>query len=356
MTNKQKREYLKKIVSLKIKPDVNKNILSSAENIELFKQFPERLFKYRNFDAYTEDMIINNYIYLCPAQNLDDQFECSTNFNLDEIINDDKIYIDSCIDNIIAIISDFPSEISKKEMKMLAKKCFDNQGNINLGSVNLDLSKTPYNMKQSEVEDLIKTFIALCVGGLKSEMAKKSFEEGIKNVYKAKETTGIGSLAEINNSQVMWCMYSNNYEGYCIEYDFTSDINCMINTYPVLYENKVKTNFIYIFVGLILEHFILTLSKGAIDEKNNTLNLVKLYVTKYQEWAFQKEWRVVGEAGQKFKVPAIKSIYLGKKCSLENQNKILNYAKQFNFKVFKQKDNYTNLSIDFDELYLDEDH
>ncbi len=42
---------------------------------------PQFLYKYRPFDEHTYDMLSNNYIYLCPAEKLDDPSECKVDFS-----------------------------------------------------------------------------------------------------------------------------------------------------------------------------------------------------------------------------------------------------------------------------------
>ena len=36
-----------------------------------------------------------------------------------------------------------------------------------------------------------------------------------------------------------------------------------------------------------------------------------MFLTKDEKWQYQKEWRIIGDAGQKLEAPPIKAIYLG---------------------------------------------
>lgn len=81
MTNEEKREYLSlrlvyQSTSFKCELEKMKNCIS---------KIPKQLYKYRKFDNYAFDMIENEYVYLSPADLLDDPFDCLIKNNLDEI-------------------------------------------------------------------------------------------------------------------------------------------------------------------------------------------------------------------------------------------------------------------------------
>ena len=63
---------------------------------------PKFLYKYRPFDKYSFDMLEKEYLYLCPASDLDDETECDTSINLTDIYeletNNLKRY---CLEKII---------------------------------------------------------------------------------------------------------------------------------------------------------------------------------------------------------------------------------------------------------------
>ena len=48
-------------------------------------KIPKKLFEFRNFDEFTFDMLENHYVYLAPAEKLDDPFDCLTNVNLERV-------------------------------------------------------------------------------------------------------------------------------------------------------------------------------------------------------------------------------------------------------------------------------
>ena len=52
--------------------------------------FPKTLYKYMSFKDYTVEMIRDNYLYLSPAKLMDDQFDCSLNFDADNYLKNNE--------------------------------------------------------------------------------------------------------------------------------------------------------------------------------------------------------------------------------------------------------------------------
>ena len=64
--------------------------MKNKDKLIFIQYYPNVLYKYRSFDDYTIDMIENNYLFLSPAKKLDDQFDCTFNFDLVKIKNTPK--------------------------------------------------------------------------------------------------------------------------------------------------------------------------------------------------------------------------------------------------------------------------
>lgn len=341
MKKKEIINYVDEAVKLKLSLQNQKGLLHSSNYEKHLSLFPKNLYKYRSFDKYTKDTITNNYIFLCPANKLDDQFECEVNFD-EALINDKGKIKKSFVNKIIELIDDFPSSYSKKELKKYINCCLNNKNNI-------DIHKAINDQKLSldDRKGVLNSFTILSTNVWKEPSTQNILKELIADTLNIKNSKGIGSLSEINNSQIMWEMYSNHYKGYCIEYDTSSYLNMRINTFPVIYGNKKDTDILSILVGIMLESIVYQLSKGSIKPIDESVKYIYIFLTKYKEWHFQKEWRIIGEKNYKFPAPPIKAIYLGKHCAQTNEKLILRLAKKYNFAVYKQFDNLKNLSIEF---------
>ena len=343
MNKKEIINYIDEAVKLQLSLQ-NQKGLSHISNYEKhLSLFPTKLYKYRSFDKYTKDTITNNYIFLCSANKLDDQFECKVNFD-EALINKNRKIKKSFINKIISLVDKLPSSYQKKELIKYINSCLNNKNNID---INKAIKINNQNYSEDEKKDILNSFSILSTNIWKEQNIQKSLKELIKLILNIRNLKGIGSLSEINNSQIMWEMYSNHYKGYCIEYDTSSDLNMKINTFPVIYGNKTNTDIISIIIEMIIEELVNQLSKGLINQIDKKIKFVYIFLTKYKEWSFQKEWRILGEKDTKFPAPPIKAVYLGKHCSKTNEKLILRLAKKYNFAVYKQFDNLKNLSIEF---------
>ncbi len=343
MNKKEIINYVDEAVKLKLSLQNQKGLLHPSNYEKHLSSFPTKLYKYRSFDKYTKDTITNNYIFLCPANKLDDQFECEVNFDEALISKNGKIK-KSFTNEIIDLIGEFPSSYSKKELKKYINSCLNNKNNID---INKAIKNNNQTYSENEKKDILNSFSILSTNIWKEPNTQNLLKELITDTLNIKNSKGIGSLSEIKNSQIMWEMYSNNYKGYCIEYDTSSNLNMKINTFPVIYGNKKDTDILIIIIGMIIEELVNQLSKGSINQIDKSIKYVYIFLTKYKEWSFQKEWRILGEKDTKFPAPPIKAIYLGKHCSKTNEKLILRLAKKYNFAVYKQFDNLKNLSIEF---------
>lgn len=84
----------------------------------------------------------------------------------------------------------------------------------------------------------------------------------------------------------------------------------------------------------------------AIKANISRLKTLDSGTTSGRENMYQKEWRFLGHANEKPKAPKIKTIYLGKNVSAENEKKIREYANLNNIiikKLVKEKKHETRL-------------
>lgn len=64
MNNNEKENYIKDVLAIRIKMLGDNEYSKEHSFLKYFSFFPKKLYKYRMFDDYTEDMIENNYIYI----------------------------------------------------------------------------------------------------------------------------------------------------------------------------------------------------------------------------------------------------------------------------------------------------
>ena len=354
MNKKQIERYLKEAIELQeYFNSGEKDDYLEAKAKKHFERFPKKLYKYVKLNRFTFDSIKNNYVYLCPADKLDDQFEClARDPSLEEY---EKYENDNAITNrVVEMLPDqlkqFPIPFSKEQIIHLVNQC-SQSGTFDVQkAVSLVEEEIGYHLTPSEAE-VLKVFSNIKFDKLGENIAEKVF-----SFYsELKEKAGIGSLTEKNKSQVMWEMYANHYKGVCIEYELSSDDSALRNTFPVKYSSKRDINLLDVIFGLSIASVFSMMSGGRIIGTKNIQTLVETLLTKYKEWSFQKEWRIIDVPNTKFKVPKIKKIYIGKNISDKDFNKLCEIAVEKGIQLYRQYDDADELQIKYvkiDKKYL----
>jgi hypothetical protein len=123
----------------------------------------------------------------------------------------------------------------------------------------------------------------------------KAFREGF----------GVLCLTENSTSVLMWSHYSQNHQGFCIEYNFNgldpADLRRRL-CYPVFYRRKLTDATRY-------------MSKVNSGDYNNLFGQF-MCLLKSDEWAYEREWRIVhaigpADANREFAMPKPSAIILG---------------------------------------------
>ncbi len=326
----------------------------SINEIKTITRCPNFLYKYRDFDEHTFDMIENQYIYLAEPKKLDDQFECKVN-ELDtslKRLSDEELH--KILDYaIIKKIVDLLPKQNQFLMKEVEKSCFEADAFSREKYIMFFMKKNKKSSK--EIQEVISKSDVLANKLLENEEFKNVIHTLLKLLNDLRTDTGICSLAEKKDNQVMWTMYANHYKGCCIEYDFSSELDnpnylgCCYKLYPVLYKKKRDFNIVGFLTAIIMNAFL----EEKIQKKNYPSFLkefLSIILTKGKDWEFQREWRLIDSCKTKHPAPKIKAIYLGSNVKEANKQKILDYAEKYDFKVYIQENDYQTLELKFTEL------
>lgn len=181
MNKNRAKEYAKEALSLRLNLQNTKGLKSYEKYEGHLKDFPKSLFKYRCFNKFTIDSISNNYLYLSPAKELDDQFECTANFD-PSITYSNEIIKKYFAEEVANMISDYPSNFKKSEMKKLMYECLDKKTKISVKKENIDLksSKIKSNYSSKESKEILKIFGALISGMWMNDKTPEIFNDLIK--------------------------------------------------------------------------------------------------------------------------------------------------------------------------------
>ena len=317
MTNEEKISYLNQIIAI---------------NHQTPYSGPSLLYKYRPFDEFTFDMLENEYVYLCPAEKEDDETECMTTVDFERLLDlKTKNLKRECVNQIIELIKPYSSEETYENAKNKILSITRKDGTVPANFM-LDLSLELQEMAP-EYKEIVAQLVNWIVGipeMLDKPEISSQLEPLFFTAYNARKETGICSLAESKDIDYMWENYANGYSGYCIEYDL-SEYELAKNVLPVIYQDDRETNIIMQLVGSFIGQMITGFSNGQIQADSS--HFIRLFLTKYKKWEYQKEWRFIGHANDKPKSPKIKCIYLGKSISKENEKAITEFALNHNIEI-----------------------
>lgn len=287
------------------------NYLNSVINTkeEIKYSGPAILYKYKPFNEYTFDMLEKNYLYLCPAKNLDDKSECNTSLDFYRLMDLETNNLKrECVDQIIQMmIKPYTSPENYKKIEAVIKRITRSDGTI----------RPNYMMEIApELQELVPSLDIAPFVSYVIEIPDKLNEPSIKpqlekllsyGVY-SKERVGICSLSESKDIDEMWNnYYAGDETGCCIAYD-VSDYPFNQSIFPVVYEDTRETNIIIQLVSNFIGQLICSFSNGQI--KADITQYLRLFLTKNTQWKYQREWRLIGDAGEKPIAPKIKAIYL----------------------------------------------
>ena len=294
---------------------------------------PKFLYKYRPFDDYTLDMLENNYVFLCPAEKLDDPTECMTTVDIDAYYDYESNNLKKvCVEHIIEMLRSYTSKENYENIKQLLNSLTNSNGTL---SPRILLEYVPE--VQSYMPDAydIAPFVNLILDipeKLNNHEIKRQLKELLIAALNAKKYMGICSLSENNNDSFMWENYADNNSGYCIEYDL-SYYKYVSQVFPVLYvsENERKTEILSQLIDDFIGQMFSSFSNGEIDtDRSKTLSL---FLTKYDKWKYQNEWRIIGDANEKIEAPKIRTIYIGSEALIKNVEKLYEFANNHNINI-----------------------
>ena len=347
MTKEEKEKYLRD--ALLFKQSTLSDALNGTNNGQsttgFFASLPKSLFKYRRFDEYAMEMIRERYLYLCPAEKLDDPFECLVDMDISRFFDENRQVINEvCYKMIVDIVLGFVPEAQRERVRGIIYLCTTPQYTLNRKKA-LDV----FLAEQGDMPGVDVPMIINNIGNFTDQFQSPEMQERIGKLIKfsvdARKAIGICSLTENPASQVMWAMYGGNYSGYCVEYDLEHSVEAAIDTFPVIYDDGRKNNVVEAVVSMFLNGMVNRLTNGAMG--TDQTQFFRMFLTKSDEWSFQDEWRVISEAGAKVGAPPIKAIYIGHKADEDNVNAIVELSRTMDFKVFRTTINSSTLKIDF---------
>lgn len=284
---------------------------------------PQYLYKYRPFDNFAIDMVENRYVYLCPAEKLDDPSECKVDFSVQDYYHLESGTIKlKCIDLILNMIKPYSTEENFQKVRNIVFRIATPSGMVRRNFL-LDAScEIQELVPETDITPLIN-FLGSIPEKLDDTKIKEQLENLLSLAYYARQGMGICSLSELKNSKEMWNNYADGEKGYCIEYDLQGYENVNL-LFPVVYQDNRETNIVMNMVAAFIGQMVVGMSYGQIAADRS--QYIRMFLTKDTKWIYQKEWRLLGDANYKLSAPSIHAIYLGKNMDGQNKKQMIDYC------------------------------
>ena len=293
-------------------------------------EVPSLLYKYRPYDKYTFDMLERGYVYLCPAENLDDPSECKTEITVKDFydLQNDGLKF-KAIDLILEYVKPYTPDENFDKAKAIISRCVTLNGYVRR-NILLDLSfELQEIMPDVNVAPLVN-YLGNIPEKLNDEQLKNKIKEYVFPADDARKYFGICSLCSLKDNAEMWKNYADDYKGYCIEFSTSGYVNNEA-LYPVIYCDNRETNIVKNIMATLVAEMISGISNGQTNPDKSYY--ARIFLTKDTVWSYQKEWRLLGNAGENLPAPTIKKIYLGKNMLQENKDKMIDYCSTHNIAV-----------------------
>lgn len=302
----------------------------------------ELIYKYTSFTDALK-IIENNSIVVNSPLNYNDPFDCIIDFDA----KDEKKTIDLLIE--VIFVKEMFKLINNKHIKLKWHQkpiiWFDR---IMYKFMIWGTKKQRYYHSSPIFKMMSKLIIALASKNNEDvkesiEIAKTKFiAEVLLQIKSIRNSALVSCFSKKSNSILMWGHYGDKHTGVCIGFERPDN-----DFYDLIYSKK-RTKFPLYDLACIISSYILTDENPDINDKNIIRKGLQSFLTKSDDWAYEKEVRClfsmkssdqftsIGEGKYLYIMPTpITEIYLGCKIDKDNKEKIIQLAKEKDIKVYQ---------------------
>ena len=189
---------------------------------------------------------------------------------------------------------------------------------------------------------------------------------------KLKDLVYMTCMSEEKSDLLMWSHYTQNHEGFCVEYDLKrlkdDPLNILEHIFPVLYteHRSHKRN----LESLIESHIYLKeaiSNQECYDGCEDLDDIIPMFLIKSDKWKYENEWRIIYSSKQMYDIDkdelyqcnlsfkCISAVYLGFRIQPEIKENILEICKRNSaegnvISVHQAKMSKKNFELAFEQL------
>ena len=285
---------------------------------------PRRLYKYRSFSCRHKKALEKGTLYRCSPHKFNDPYDTAIYFNVDKLLIENRSLEEAAQ----------AAEVATEEATPYRPKPIREP--IRFGDWRKKALEKAHAYAPDEFRSIPNISEAV-------EEASQLANERMITLLSERFRGGFSviSLSEAASSILMWSHYSNDHTGFCIEYDFSTlppEDPRRKFCFPVYYRGKITDATRY-------------LAKS--DPATVNILLGQYFcLLKSDEWAYEKEWRIVLPTGHTLAnaemiMPTPSAIILGARVTSRNEKWMRGYCdyNSIPLKKMQQRRNAFKLDI-----------
>jgi hypothetical protein len=292
------------------------------------KHIPAKLYKYRAFTENHLAALEEGVLWMSAPERFNDPYDTAVYFETNRFLADD------------ISAEDFVAENQRRQEHVEAGNTWEPRHIKNPVPQKQWMEKVQHELLKDEpqaVRDAMMAAICDHQEKVNRELVEK-FTAHMRNGF------GVLSLAESPLSSLMWSHYSDSHRGFCIEYDFSalpySDLRRRL-CFPVFYRRKLTDATRY-------------LAWRDRDHFNNLFGQL-LCLLKSDEWAYEKEWRIVhmigpSHANMKLGMPRPSAVVLGCQASPEDAARMGDICKRIGIRLQRVKQRHDAFRFELTDI------
>jgi len=258
-----------------------------------YGNLPKSVFKYRQVSDTSLQNLVDDTVWLADPQSFNDPYDCGQGLDMHAMSAD---YLANPPDELLSMMSTETRDAVTRLVK---------EGKNPMEAWLDDLTEKMSPEDSIQLRDFFHSITQRMYFELEAQHAQ-NFKRSVKAC----------SFSTRVDSVLMWSHYANCHQGFCIEYDLSAvPYSNWVSRfmYPVIYSDRPFD---------ATSYFTKAPQGGA-----NILRLNLAALIKSEDWAYEKEWRILISNGFMEKagpiaMPTPTTVYLGSHISQEDQRQI----------------------------------
>ena len=252
--------------------------------MEVNEKLPERLYKYREFNAQTLEMIVSDDLYYADPNTFNDPMDSRP--SLDADLEEDEL-----IEMLMTLVEQRTTEKMRDAMQAIGAKGPRTKAHIERRSreeASQRIAHIEYYATEPDFDpDTRKRF--LLVHDIQVELLRR-YEKGIV------------ALAGRDDCPLMWSHYGDQHRGICIGYSIPA--NAVADVHQMGYGGS----------RLVKASVVAAMLAGDDAARREVDKAVLL--RKAASWGYEQEWRLIGRRGVQNSTVELEEIVFGLKCGM----------------------------------------